>query len=274
MDNKDYIKLQQKQMEIMDEIHRICVKNNIVYYIIGGTALGAVRHGGFIPWDLDIDIAMPRSDYDKFKMVCKTELDKKFKYNDFTTNKKHPSPHALVSLKNTSVIFRCDKFNKSVANREIYVDVFPLDTPPDSEKLREKQQKSIKLLNGIKERKRIYSYNNSRFKRMAKILRSLCFFWISDYTINKKLDMVMRKYSDKPSDYICSMASHYSYKKQCMLKEIYGNPQLVKFEDREYYAPEQIEKYLTIIYKDYMKLPPVSEQEKSKALVEKVIFND
>ena len=62
-------KLQDTQLKMMDLIHDFCVKNDIKYYMIGGTLLGAVRHKGFIPWDLDIDIAMMREDYNKFKKL-------------------------------------------------------------------------------------------------------------------------------------------------------------------------------------------------------------
>ena len=66
MTQEDIQRLQNIQLMIMDEIHRVCVENHLSYYMIGGTALGAIRHGGFIPWDMDIDIAMPREDYEKF----------------------------------------------------------------------------------------------------------------------------------------------------------------------------------------------------------------
>jgi len=71
-------KLNETQIEILDEIDRICKKHHITYFISGGTLLGAVRHKGFIPWDDDIDVALPRKDYDKFGEICKTELSDKY----------------------------------------------------------------------------------------------------------------------------------------------------------------------------------------------------
>lgn len=75
MDQDLLREVQLVQLDILNEVDKICKNNNIKYFLIGGTLLGAVRHGGFIPWDDDLDIAMFREDYNKFLNVCKKELD-------------------------------------------------------------------------------------------------------------------------------------------------------------------------------------------------------
>lgn len=80
-------KIQEQQIRIMDEIHKLCVKKNYRYYMIGGSALGAVRHKGFIPWDVDIDIAMPRKDYDAFSIEGYKDLPNFLEFHDYKTDK-------------------------------------------------------------------------------------------------------------------------------------------------------------------------------------------
>lgn len=90
--------LRMSLLTIMDEIHRVCEENNITYYIIGGTALGAVRHKGFIPWDTDIDIAMRREDYDKFLACANKKLKSNFYCACYLNEDKwtHPDRKSVV----------------------------------------------------------------------------------------------------------------------------------------------------------------------------------
>ena len=97
------------QLEMMDEIHKICVRNGITYYMIAGTLLGAVRHGGFIPWDADVDIAMPREDYERFGVLCKAELSDQYRYLDYHQVQNYVHPHALVSHKGTRLNGKYDR---------------------------------------------------------------------------------------------------------------------------------------------------------------------
>ena len=92
-------KLQQTETEILEEIDRLCEKHSIVYYLAGGTLLGAVRHRGFIPWDDDIDVAMPRNDYERFRDICLSELDERFYLHCPQTDKNYWLPFAKVRKK-------------------------------------------------------------------------------------------------------------------------------------------------------------------------------
>lgn len=261
MNDECFKKLQQAQLDIMKEVHRVCTENDIEYYIIGGTALGAIRHKGFIPWDLDIDIAMARPHYDRFKEICATSLDQRFYYCDYTNIKNFDHPHALVCIKNTSLENKFDQFNPEAVDLGIYLDIFPLDTVPCDKKLQIKQKNKILRIKAQKNRKVAKIYDNKKIKTFIKKLVSFCMFWTSIDKLNYQLDKAMRKYNSENSDYICSMASHYSYEKQCMPKEIYGTPRLVEFENCQFFAPSQLEEYLTRIYKNYMQLPPVEQQQ-------------
>lgn len=273
MTHDEFKKLQQTQLEIMDEIHRICTENGIVYYMIGGTALGAVRHGGFIPWDLDIDIAMKRADYDLFKKICTTQLNERFMYRDYTNTSNYDHPHALVCIKNTVLISKFDVFNPEQENLGIYLDIFPLDNAPDDAALQQKQKHCILNISKTKRFKVGRCYHAGRLKRLAKKTVSTLMFWTSVDALNAKLDACMRQYNSQPTGYLCSMASHYSYEKQCMPEEIYGEPQLIAFEGRAYYAPAQLDDYLKRIFKDYMKLPPEEERQANLDVFKKVVFD-
>ena len=88
MNQKELENLQRVQLTIMDEIHKLCVNNKLRYYLIGGSALGAIRHKGFIPWDVDIDIAMPRKDYELFITQYSKQINPKFSVIDYPNDKK------------------------------------------------------------------------------------------------------------------------------------------------------------------------------------------
>ena len=259
--------LQLVQAEIMDDIHRICVKNNLKYYMIGGTALGAVRHKGFIPWDVDIDIAMPRESYEKFIKLADTELQSNLECHTYKTDKVFYSPHIIVTLKNSSIILR--GVDPNITRWGIYVDILPLDQVPAD---KEEKKKHERMLNFIKQLKfykdiGIYDYNSWAIKFLKRTIKALL-SCVSYYTLNSLQQKIAMRYNSLPdTGEICSTLSHYKYEKLCMAKSIFGTPKLYSFEGREYYGPENMESYLRNIFGDYMKLPPKELQEEMKKSV-------
>lgn len=254
-------RLQKEQLHVMDVLHRLCEQNSIRYYIIGGTALGSVRHKGFIPWDVDIDVAMPREDYMRFQKVAEAQSPNGYSFVDFKTDVCCHTSHGFFVYKSddVSAVGGGSKYG-------IFIDIFPLDTAPNSVKEQKKHASHIKRLRFWQ----VYFYRaNAKTGKQTTIklivkpaLRLLQKIYPLN-RLNQYIESIMMKYHNlKDEKYWCSMCSHYSYSKQCMEKDIYGAPTLYKFEDRQYYGPEKIEKYLELLFGDYMKLPSKEEQNK------------
>ena len=119
-------KLHSIQVEILDEIIRICDSNNLDYYLIGGTLLGAIRHKGFIPWDDDLDIAMPRDAYDKFISLCYSELSDDYILDSFKNNSGYWLPFIKIRKKNTIYEEKAISAKRNIP-KGVWVDIFPLD---------------------------------------------------------------------------------------------------------------------------------------------------
>ena len=273
MTKEELRKISLIQLEMMDQIHEICQSQNITYFMIAGTLLGAVRHKGFIPWDLDIDIAMPREDYERFREACAVHLKSPCAYLDYRSCRLYRRPHALISRTDTEVVTKHDALNPKLMDQGIYIDIFPLDNAPDDPVLRRKQAQKLLRIGKFKCYRIPYSYSYKRWKRYAHYLVSAALCWISVPAINQYQQKQMQKYNGSANTkYICSMASHYAYSKQCMEREIYGQPVLLEFEGREYYAPAKYKEYLTQLYGDYMQLPPLEKRQANLEAYVSVVF--
>ena len=130
--DKDALRqLQMIELELLEEVDRICRKCNIKYNIIAGTLLGAVRHGGFIPWDDDADVALLRPEYEKFRQACKTELDTdRFYFQDHRNTKGYRWGYGKLRRKQT--LFLRENQEHMPYKQGVFIDVFPLDGVPDN----------------------------------------------------------------------------------------------------------------------------------------------
>lgn len=274
MEDKKLRAVQMEQLSIMDKIHKFCVKHSIKYYLIGGSALGAVRHKGFIPWDVDIDIAMTRENYRNFSKLIKSDPIEDLEYFDYKSLKLYNPPHAIIIKRNTE-LFRDDRaYNKRFRPMGIFVDILPLDNAPDSKLLRNIQAEILRYLARFKYYK-IASYfpENKKIKKIIRYISAGIFSIIPMRLLNYVQQKTMMAFTSNGTKCFCSMSSHYSYRKQCMPKDIYGDPTLIKFEDKYFYAPNKLDEYLTRIYGNYMIQPNISEQNIQRSYFYDANFN-
>lgn len=253
MEKKYKDKLINDELQIMDEIDRVCKENNIDYFLTAGALLGAIRHGGMIPWDDDIDIAMPRESFDRFINYIHKKMNNKFYLDYYNTNKKHVHPFAKVRLKGTE--FRESSVDKSQL-WEIWVDVFPLDNISKQDySFLDKNKKKIKKYNNILVKKYIINFNHfSDFKnKLTYIIAKI----IPTNIVVKRINQLMKKSDKENNTYFINYGSKYSVEKQTHEISKYYPLKKIKFENKEYNAPNDIDYVLTKIYgKNYMELPP------------------
>ena len=265
MNAEDFVKLQNTEIEIMDEIHKICCEQGIRYYLIGGAAIGAIRHKGPIPWDVDIDIGMPRKDYVHFRAYCLEHLcGTNYEYHDWTNSDYYIPPHCLFCKKGTTVRTVYSQFNKKQREYGAFVDVIPLDNAPDNPKELIRLEKKLRRIQRLKARKVCYFYTdfkNHKLEHIIKFIFSKLLFFLSIEKINELEEKVMMTYDHVNTGYMASMAGKYNFKRETKPNWIYGRPTLADFAGRKYFVPEHIHEFLTINYGDYMKLPPKEEQQ-------------
>jgi len=232
-------KAQYRMLEILIAVDKICKKHNIPYWLDGGTLLGAVRHGGFIPWDDDLDIAMLQKDYDKLRKILPKELPAQFVFEDWKTNKNFTMKHGKVRDKNS--FFEDPNWNGKDCLQGIFIDIFP------KEKIISlKWRKKIDFFYGRSFR-RLHGFNNSR-----KEFYVACLMWFPVCCVAGISQFFSNLFGkDNLGDPYGGLTSFHIYKKSTIfpLKEM-------KFENHTFPVPHSAHQYLTYQYGNYMQIPP------------------
>lgn len=266
----DYLrKLQLTELEILNEIHRICQSNHLSYFLVGGTLLGAVRHKGFIPWDDDLDIAMPRKDYTRFLELCETALNPQYYLHCINTDKEYWLPFAKIRKKDT--LFDEANISHLDVPKGIYVDIFPLDDEfyEDSWEKRNRTRIIKKLNSLILYKKHYYDNKEKPLKLRLSALLAFPFSIRQIYLLQTRL---MCKHNQKGGKYYANYGSNYNPIKQTIPKEMYEPAKPIDFEGNSYLAPNNCDFILKRIYGDnYMQLPPEEKRVTHKPL--RISFN-
>lgn len=271
-DNRENGKTPLEQMKLVElkllkVLNKICKENNIKYWLDGGTLLGAVRHGGFIPWDDDIDVGMLREDYEKFLKLASKELPSDIFLQNWDTEKNFFLPMTKLRDKYSSIIEIEDRNSKNHSG--IFIDIFPFDYLPKNNTLKNIQMvffyilKCFKLEANPEQLKMKNIVGNRKIKIIVlKILKSI------GKIISKKVYKNCYKFINyifckiSPSNYIGDGLVNPTYYKKSIRKIEQVFPlKTVIFENEEFLAPKDIDFYLTGLYKNYMELPPVEDRK-------------
>lgn len=253
-DEYGILKLQNIILNIMKYIHELCEKYQIEYYIIGGTALGAVRHGGFIPWDDDLDIAMTRENYDKFLAICEKELDRE---DFFLQVGKKDWPLYFSKLRLKGTLFEEEGVGDEVPkeNRGIFVDIFPLDAASNHQLMRVWQYVCSKLLLA-------HAVSQRKYKTDSFLKKIIIFFAkpLKSEGVRAFIYRQVTKYNQRNTRFIGDFFEITRLRDASYPRVLWGKPVKIAFENTELYGPEKMKDYLSTYFGDYMQLPPIEKR--------------
>lgn len=251
-------KIQQIELDILKEVIAICEEHGIRYFAIGGTCLGAIRHKGFIPWDDDIDIAMPRKDFERFLAIAPHTLPNHLALQHYTTNKMAPHRGIRVMNKNTTLIHRYIQDVKEL-NQGILIDIMALDGIASSP---QKQRNIIQYICTLNRTDAHYRYpiTKANLPTMVFLLFAIPMRTIFGWFIYvHKIENILKKYDFDASDYIV-FGWTYKVHNRVFRKEYFSDFVYKDFENIKIRCPIGYEEYLRQDYGDYMQLPPESER--------------
>ena len=264
MKNQTVCAVQEKILETMKFIDKLCREHGVVYYIMGGTALGAVRHGGFIPWDDDLDIFMTPDQYNKFKRVFEKKQSEQFVIQEWRTDSKYIE-YAKVRMNGTTFIEENFKERKNM-HHGIYVDIMILHKVPENSFIQKLVYYESKFVT-------LYGLSQRNWKPKSKsqelILKSLK---IMPCKLMARLAYShIYAYDDREKGYkYCYWITPAKFRNGLFDKSFFEQPVNIKFEDTELLGSKKIKEYLEYRYGDYMKLP---SEEQRKAAVHAYVFD-
>ena len=250
---------QQKRLyEMFRWFHDYCEENGIRYYAIGGTLLGAIRHEGFIPWDDDIDLGLPREDYNKLLSIFTKPIDGYMLESPYNGKPDFLYTYCKLYDQSTTLIEK----GRYICKRGIYIDIFPIDAIGRTEAEARKTFKRFDRMNMFLMMRTCAIRKERKWYKNAAILaaRLIPKFLINERSYALKIEEYSKNAHNPNNQYIANMHSTYR-DKEIINKDLFGNPILHKFEDSVIYVPEKSEEYLTHIYGNWKQLPPEAKRK-------------
>lgn len=246
------------QIKILDAIVAICNAHQLQYYLAYGTLLGAIRHKGFIPWDDDIDIYLPRDDYDKLAAILKNAEAEKPDWLEYYDGDKPGYYYPFAkAVDNTTIA----KMEDNLTQHGVWIDLFPIDGIPENDSQQKKYVKRGKFLRDIAIAMTTdFSASKGGLKMIAKRAINSLAALIGRKKIYEKTIRYYKRYKSTDSTKVACMCGAYGIKDIHSRKEMF-TPTYVAFEGKEYQATRYWDEYLRHLYGDYMQLPSEDQRK-------------
>lgn len=251
----DIKQIQDMELEILIEFDNFCEKHELIYSLMGGTMLGAIRHNGFIPWDDDIDVSMPRPDYEKFIELTKNGLRKDLEVFSINTHENYI--HYFAKIVDTRTIL----YEKNVRDKYkigLNIDVFPVDGYPEDEKVAKEHYKKIARLKKFGIWSARIERKDGPVKSMLKSVRNYPFSLVGPSYFARRRDEEYKKFDFVESNDVTYSTGYADRTK--MTKEQFLNLIDVEFCGYKFKCQKDYDYILRCIYGDYMTLPPLEKR--------------
>lgn len=249
--------LHSRLLDMFEWFHNLCESENLTYFAQGGTVLGAVRHKGFIPWDDDVDVGMPRADYEKLREKAE-RINKNSRYIvEFPENGKYTYGFCKVYDTQTILIENV----RGKIRRGVYLDIFPIDGIGNTF---DESLKKFKKFDRYRDLFRIQSIEVNKRRSLCKNATVVFSRIILSCIYNKRkvlnlIEKNLRSADYNSCEYIVNFFGGWR-EKEIMKKKWVTEPILWEFEKIKIYIPMDYDAYLTNLYGNYMQLPPIEKR--------------
>ena len=252
--------LQDKMLDILKHFISVCEQNGLRYCACGGTCIGALRHQGFIPWDDDLDVYMPRPDYEKLWELMKNSSDGNFKL--CRTSKDKNYHHRVMQIVDLNTTFIHSRNKDEDIEHGVYIDIIPLDACPNI-KINQIFQKLNAIIFSIYNIQCKPEYNGGKLTGVIKVITSLLLALVKSpekrYKIWKKAEKRMTKYDWDTSDKCICITSTF-HELTTPFPKAWFCARKAEFEDIVANIPSSAEEYCKELYGNYMQLPPIEDR--------------
>lgn len=250
------------QIEILQKIHDFCVNRGIRYSLGGGTLLGAVRHKGYIPWDDDIDIMLPRPDYEKLVREFIGE-NEHLTVQNYHTDLRYPLQWTRIFDNRTLLVS-----TNSVGG--VFVDVFPIEGLPNPDRINDYRKEMVRYKKMLRRTTRLHSDALHELSKQSKLHGNIVFYYLK-YVVSQiiypkriviinKMDAFFDSYSFDKSEYAGAMTGTFGLK-EYMKADVFKSYVELPFEGRCFMGIKNYDAYLRQHYGNYMELPPVEDRK-------------